>query len=177
MSVRGVRINLIGGSGSGTSTLGAQLADILDCLHIEADALHHLPTDPPYREQRDPDERAELLREHTRREAWVLSGGVMDWGVEIDATHVIWLTPPHETRMSRLKSREIERLGSRIEPEGEMHMDHLEFMRWASAYEAGGVDGKTLARHAAWFETLDVPKMRISEDVALESVLDFICGR
>ena len=80
---------VIGLSGSGKSTLAGQLAEILDCPHIELDALHWGPGWTPVP--------LELFRERTAQalggEAWTTDGNyskVRDivWG---RADTVVWL--------------------------------------------------------------------------------------
>jgi adenylate kinase family enzyme len=45
------RIHILGASGSGTTTLGAALADRLGHPHVDADSLFWLPTDPPFTDE------------------------------------------------------------------------------------------------------------------------------
>ena len=47
-----VRIHLTGASGSGTTTLGAALAQRLACAHHDTDSFFWLPTDPPFLDAR-----------------------------------------------------------------------------------------------------------------------------
>ena len=56
-----MRIHIMGASGSGTSTLGAALANHLCVDHFDADDFYWLPTVPPYTTKRDPVARLALL--------------------------------------------------------------------------------------------------------------------
>ncbi|MEO6565651.1 MAG: adenylate kinase, partial [Casimicrobiaceae bacterium] len=56
-----MHIHITGASGSGTSTLGAALANHLDVAHFDADDFYWLPTVPPYTAKRDPASRLTLL--------------------------------------------------------------------------------------------------------------------
>lgn len=53
-------------------------------------------------------------------------------------------------RIARLKKREKERFGSRIEPGGDMYQQHLEFIDWAKKYDTGGLNMRSKAKHDEW---------------------------
>lgn len=144
---------MLGASGCGASTTGRALADALGVAYFDSDDYFHGPSDPPYNAARAPDERyARIMADLELRPSWVLGGGVAGWDPEpeLDFTQVIFLWVPWEVREVRLKRRERERFGARIEPGGDMHAQHLAFMEWASRYDVGDVEGKTFARHRAW---------------------------
>ena len=156
----GIRINVIGGSGSGTSTLGRSLASALSLPHFESDAYFHVPSDPPYQNQRPAEERYQLIcRDLGADGSWVLSGGIADWNPypELSFTCVVFLYVPTAIRIERLRHRERARFGSRIEVGGDMYDTHREFINWASRYDEGGIEGKTLARHQAYLASQQCP--------------------
>jgi adenylate kinase family enzyme len=67
------RIHILGASGSGTTTLGRALAAHLHFPHFDTDDYFWLPTDPPYTQQRERIERAQLLmNDVTAHDAWVV---------------------------------------------------------------------------------------------------------
>jgi shikimate kinase len=152
-----VRINVIGASGSGTSTLGQSLALALDVPFFESDDFYHAPTDPPFQRQRPAEERYELLCRDLKPEAsWVLGGGVVGWVPcpVLRFTAVVFLYVPTEIRVERLRLRERRRFGNRIDEGGDMHGMHESFIDWASRYDIGDIEGKTLARHEAFLKGL-----------------------
>lgn len=155
-----VRINVIGASGSGTSTLGQSLALALGIPFFESDDFYHASTDPPFQRQRPARERYQLLCRDLKPEAsWVLSGGVVGWVPcpELRFTCVVFLYVPTEIRVERLRLRERRRFGSRIDEGGDMHDIHENFIDWASRYDIGDIEGKTLARHEAFLRSLRCP--------------------
>lgn len=78
------KLHIVGGSGTGTTTLGRAVADAWAVPHADSDDYFWVPTDPPYTQQRNPARRVELMLEvFARRSAWVLSGGINGWGDEI----------------------------------------------------------------------------------------------
>jgi adenylate kinase family enzyme len=149
----GIRINVIGGSGSGTSTLGRALATALAIPHFDSDDYFHAPSDPPFQKPRDVEERLELICRDLRPDQnWVLSGGIVGWlpCPRLDFTFIVFLYVPTPVRIERLRFREWARFGSRIEEGGDMHDTHREFIEWASRYDEGDIEGKTLTRHEAF---------------------------
>ena len=68
------RINIMGAAGSGVSTLGRALAQRIGGEHFDTDDFCWLPTDPPFRKQREVPERLKLLDAALRdSDRWVLS--------------------------------------------------------------------------------------------------------
>lgn len=152
----GVRIQLIGGSGSGTSTVGRVLAAALALPHFESDDYYHAPTDPPYQRPRPAAERYELVcRDLKPSASWVLSGGMVGWtpSPQLALTCIVLLDVPTAVRIERLRRRERARFGDRIDEGGDMCDTHREFIDWASRYDVGGIEGKTLARHEAYLSS------------------------
>lgn len=147
------RINVIGASGSGTSSLGKSLASALAIPHFESDDYFHAPTDPPFQSLRPPEERYELICRDLGSEAnWVLSGGIVGWlpSPRLNFTCIVFLYVPTPVRIERLRLRERTRFGHRVDEGGDMHDTHEEFIDWASRYDAGDIEGKTLALHEAY---------------------------
>ena len=154
-TMTGIRINLIGASGSGTSTVGRSLASALSLPHFDSDDFYHTSSDPPFQNPRPVEERYELIRRDLSPDAsWILSGGIVGWSPipVLDFTCVVFLYVPMPLRVERLRLREQEYFGNRILIGGDMHNTHDEFIAWASAYDVGGIEGKTLARHEAYLK-------------------------
>jgi adenylate kinase family enzyme len=150
-------IHLTGASGSGTTTLGAVLAQALSLPHLDTDDFYWLPTDPPFSRKRPMPERLECLLAalDAAPHGFVLSGSCCGWGDPLRARfdHVVWLGLPAEERLDRLERRERARFGAAaLAPGGAMHEPHREFMAWAARYDEGGLEVRSHARHAAWLE-------------------------
>jgi adenylate kinase family enzyme len=108
------RVHIFGASGSGTTTLGASLAQSLWCPHFDSDNYLWLPTDPPFQQLRKREQRQHLMiADLSSEHGWVLSGSLCGWGdVAIplfDLAVFLWI--PQELRMSRLLHREQQRYG------------------------------------------------------------------
>ena len=173
------RVNVIGASGVGKTTLALALAERLGVPHFDGDDYYHLPTDPPYRTPRTPEDRCALLeRDLAGRDAFVVSGGVATWTPtpELRATLLVFLWLPTELRLERLVRRERERFGARLLPGGDMADDHAEFLRWTRGYEDGtafGTNTRPLHEHAIRRATCPVLRLEgpLSPDDALARVL------
>lgn len=167
-----------GAAGSGTSTLAAALAEHWLARPLEADDLFWLPTTPPFKTKRDPLERRALLaaalRQYPRA---VVAGSIVGWGVDALFDLVVFLYVEPAVRLRRLQAREAACFG-RPDPA---------FLAWAAQYDEGPPQGRSLAKHEAWLQTLKCPVVRcvgerpLPEQVALVAQaaggLPFLGGR
>ena len=159
------RIHVTGASGAVVTTLGRALADALALPHHDTDDYLWLPTIPPYRTLRDSADRLRLMGEmFLPRADWVLSGGLDGWGDSFVSLFdlVVFLQVPQDIRIARLHAREARHFGADgIAPGGWRHAETAEFIAWASHYEDGTREGRSLARHEAWLATLPCRVLRL----------------
>lgn len=150
-------IHIFGASGSGTSTLGRKICEELGYRFMDTDDYFWLPTNPKYTQKRPREERLELMRKDiAAAENVVISGSLTDWGDALIPlfTLAIRLETDTDTRIRRIQVREREKFGSRIEPGGDMYQQHLEFIDWARAYDTGGTEMRSRAKHDEWQKLL-----------------------
>jgi protein-L-isoaspartate(D-aspartate) O-methyltransferase len=160
----GCRIHITGASGSGVTTLGRAMADALAIPHHDTDDYYWLPTDPPFQQPRDILHRIRLMQEmFLPRDAWVLSGSCDSWADKITPLLdlVVFLHVPTEIRLHRLRDREARR--GFVDPE---------FMEWASHYDDGTREGRSMPRHEAWLKTLSCPVLRLDGTLPLTELVD-----
>lgn len=123
------RIHIMGASGSGTTSLASALADRHGHRHLDTDDFYWLPTDPPYRQPRQREERLVLLRSALAESAsWVLSGSLCGWGDPLISEFdlVVFLVVPTEVRLARLRARELQRYGHEaIAAGGKLHQAYV----------------------------------------------------
>ena len=165
------RIHIVGASGSGTSSLAAELAGRYGHRHLDTDDFYWRRTDPPFREKRPPEERLASLRT-TFQEAkrWVVSGSLCGWGDPLipEFELVVFLLVPTPVRLARLRAREIERYGRQaIAPGGALHEAHVEFLEWAGRYDTGDPEMRSRAMHEAWLAALPCSVVRLEGDLSI----------
>lgn len=98
------RIAVVGGSGSGKSTVGRRLADRNDVAYVELDALHWGPNWTP----RPDDEFRARVEDAISGDAWVVDGnytGKLGELVLERADLVVWLDLPLRVTLRRLWTR------------------------------------------------------------------------
>jgi adenylate kinase family enzyme len=159
------RIYVMGASGSGVTTLGRALADAMAVPHHDTDDYYWQPTIPPYQKKRDIAERLRLMRElFLPRADWILSGSLDGWGDAIIPSFdlVIFLVTPRAIRLQRLRDREAMHFGAdAIAPNRWRYKETAEFIEWASHYEEGDLEGRSMARHETWLVKLPCPVLRL----------------
>ena len=148
----------MGASGAGVTTLGRALADALAIPHHDSDDYYWLPTSPPFMQKRNVADGLRLMHEvFLPRADWVLSSSLDVWGASIVPLfdHVVFLSVPTDIWLPRLRDRDERRFGAEaIAPGGWRHRQTAEFLDWASHYDDGAREGRSLARHEAWLKTL-----------------------
>ena len=160
-------ILITGASGSGTSTLGAALANELGIAHLEADDYYWLPTVPPFTTKRDRAERlSSVLRDVRAKQSAVLAGSIMEWGLELESAFdlIVFLYLDAAIRVERLRAREIEFLGKADE----------EFLEWAAQYDEGIQGGRSLAKQQAWLAARTCPVLELRGNLTVRERVDAV---
>jgi adenylate kinase family enzyme len=170
MNSRFRRIHITGASGSGTTTLGAAVAEALDVKHLDADDFAWVATEPPFLHRREPPERtAMFMAAIAGVERWVLSGSLLRWGDELTPLFdlVVFLHIPQHVRLARLMARERARYGAKIDPGGSLYESNQAFMAGARGYESGEYPVQNLVNARAWLARLTCPVLEIEGDIPL----------
>lgn len=170
-------IHIYGASGSGTTTLAKYICDNLGYALMDTDDYYWLPTNPPFTSKRSIPERLELMkRDIARYDNVVLSGSFVGWGDELIPlfTLAIRMVTDTNIRLERLKERERKEFGSRIDPDGDMYQNHLEFLEYAEAYDAGDLNVRSKAKHDAWENLLHCPRLTLDGSRPLSSNLELV---
>ena len=168
------RIHIVGASGTGTSTLGAALARRLGYPHIDADALFWMPTDPPFTTPRPADDRQALLRQRLPiTDPWVFSGSALKWAASLEPFHdlLVFLRLDPALRRERLRRREAERYGARIEAGGDMAAASAAFLQWAHAYDSAGPEQRSLIAHEQWLASQKAPVLRLDSAAPVQDLV------
>ena len=162
-----MRVLIIGASGSGTTTLGREVAGIKGWDFLDADEYYWVPTDPPYMEKRDHAKRVSMiLNDLSFCSNAVVSGSIMNWGSELEDSFdlVVFLYLDTKIRVERVQNRELERFGS-VDPK---------FIEWLSEYDTGPSEGRSLVRHNDWLSNRKCKVVRIEGDLSVQERVDIV---
>ena len=174
-------VHIFGASGSGTTTMGKKICDELGYKHMDTDDYYWLPTNPKFTQKRPAEERLALMeRDIDTHENIVISGSLAGWGDPLIPrfTLAIRMELEQSLRIERLRKREYERFGARIEEGGDMYEQHLAFIEWAKTYDTGDMAHRSKMRHDAWERTLPCETVHLnsadSPDVNFEIIKEKI---
>ncbi len=170
-------IHIYGASGSGTSTLGRFICDKLGYFFMDSDAYFWEPTDPPFTAKRKASDRVSLMRKDIEKyKKVVISGSLVDWGDELIPLFTLAIRVKTDTaiRIDRLKRRERERFGSRLDPGGDMYENHREFIDWAASYDSGGLDMRSKSKHDEWQKLLQCRQILLDGSLPVEKNFEII---
>lgn len=161
------RINIVGGPGSGTTTLGQALSTRLGFGFADADDFYWKSTTPPFKEKFDADARLEMLLGRLRTfDGCIVSGSICGWGAELENSFdlVIFLSLATDLRLQRIQARELARFGGA----------NPAFVAWAAQYDEGRLPGRSRPRHEAWLAGRQCRIMRFEGDQNIGQRIDQI---
>ena len=174
-------IIVFGASGSGTTTLGKELARLLGFRHFDLDDYYwRWDTELPFTVARPRAERiGKLLGDMERCPHFVLSGSLGTWSEPfiplLDLA--VFATAPAAVRVERLHARELSRYGDRIRAGGDMHSEHKGFLDWAEQYDTMEPPERCLKLHEKWIESLICPVLRVDGTIAIEENAEIIMNQ
>ena len=95
---------------------------------------------------------------------FVFSGATTHWTMPLEphCDLVVFLYLDPAIRMVRLRRRESERFGARIQPGGDMATIHRAFIAWAEGYDTDGSAQSSLLLHTAWLADQPAPVLRLN---------------
>jgi adenylate kinase family enzyme len=171
------RLLILGASGSGTSTLGREIAASQGIALFDADDFFWESTDPPFQRIRERAERERLLTGAlSPGKRWVLTGSICGWGdVLIPLLDLaVFVVTPRTLRLERLRERERHRFGERLSPGGDMRHQYRAFLTWAARYDEGPIEMRSRRLHEQWLKQLVCPVVRVDGSRPIEMLHDQI---
>ena len=156
-------IVVFGASGSGCTTLGRELARLLNFEHFDTDDYFFEINNPPVEMKERPlNERISLLRPLLKND-FVISGCIREWDGAFDSmlSMAVFLVTPTEIRIERAENREFNRNGERIKLGGDLYVQHRKFIDYIATYDNGGMETRSLASQEAWAKKLTCPVLRV----------------
>lgn len=157
-------IIVFGASGSGTTTIGRELAKILNFTHLDVDDYFWQETEVPFTVKCPREERiAKLLAAIKNCRGFIMSGSICGWDEPFLSylDLAVYVTTPTKIRIERLNERESKRFGNRILESGDMYESHREFVEWSATYDTAGTDQRSQALHEEWINKLTCPALRV----------------
>ncbi|MBO1511075.1 ATP-binding protein [Metabacillus bambusae] len=168
------KIHIFGASGSGTSTLGTSLSNVLPYIHLDTDDYFWIKK---FSEQREVNEKRKLLREDLLMyNNLILSGALCGWGDSFKSYFdlVIFLWIPKNIRLERLQQREFQRYGNDILAGGSKYEQSKAFLEWASLYDEAGMEVRSKTLHEHWMTDLNCPVLRIEGDYTVQERIEIV---
>jgi adenylate kinase family enzyme len=177
------RIIVFGASGTGCSTLGFALSQILGISLIETDDLYWDQKVEPFTRPNSKEQRQKLTQMTFATQAeWVLAGSVTGWS-EFDTSQItaaLFLSCDPKVRVQRITEREIARFGrERLFGDGDRAKNFSEFIEWTKHYDLGDFPGRSRPLHETWVKELACPVLSLdttesSHQNLLDQTLDFL---
>lgn len=170
-------IHIYGSAGSGTSTIGRFISDKLGYFFMDTDDYYWEATNPPYTTKRNVSDRITRMRNDIAKyEKAVISGSLVNWGDELIPLLTLAVRVETDTgiRIDRLKAREREHFGNRIDIGGDMYQIHQEFIDWAASYDTGGLDMRSKSKHDKWEKQLRCPRILLDGSLPVEKNFEII---
>lgn len=170
-------IHIYGASGSGTSTIGRFISDKAGYFFMDTDDYFWEATNPPYRIKRNISDRIAWMRNDIAGyDKVVISGSLVDWGDVLIPLFTLAIRVETDTaiRIDRLKKREREHFGSRIDAGGDMYENHREFIDWAASYDTGDLNMRSKSKHDEWQKQLHCPIILLNGSLPVEKSFETI---
>lgn len=170
-----MKILIFGASGSGTTTLGKELAKTTGFMHLDADDYYWNSTPTPFQEKIPLTERNQMLtKDFEKHKNVILTGSMVSWGGQWERAFVmvifIYLNP--KVRIDRLKKRELERYGDKLLTDEQVQRNSDEFIQWAKKYDDPNFTGRSLKVHNDWIKKLSCPVFRIDGEMDLNTKIE-----
>ncbi|MGZ9584272.1 hypothetical protein [Paenibacillus marinisediminis] len=156
-------IIIFGSSGSGTTTLGREVAKRLGFQHFDLDDyLWRWDTEIPFTVTKPREERIELLMgDISKFPHFVMSGSMDSYNAPFVPLFdlAVLNSAPVETRVERVNAREFARFDERILPGGDMFENHKDFLAMIRRYDSDGSPCRRV--HEQWAATLSCPVLHV----------------
>lgn len=149
-------IIIFGANGCGKTTLGRELARILNFKHIDHEDYAFEKSEIPYTAERSFDKCVELMfADIEKSRGFVISAVTGNFGIDIEARYdlAVYIEAPLELRIERVKQRNLERFGERVLEGGDMYEGQKQFTDF--------VTSRSLSRIEQYADTLTCPVIRI----------------
>lgn len=174
---KNLKIIIFGASGVGTTTLANSLAKRLNWIHLDADAYYWKKTTPPFQIKIPLEKRNENLKtDFNKHQKVIISGSLITWSNYWNTAFDlgVFLKLPPAIRMARLKNRELERYGTKLQTDREIIKKSVDFLAWAKRYDDTSFDGRSISQHRKWIQLLACKVIEIDGDLTNEERIKMV---
>lgn len=145
-------IAIVGGNGSGKTSLGKTLADMLGYKHMDIEDYYFKESAIPYADSRTREEvLALLLADIRKHRQFIISSVNCDFGDIINAMYdcIIYIKVPLEVRLNRIEQRGVNKFGNRVLEGGDMYEQEQEFYHFVAS--------RTMEKTDIWLHSMKCP--------------------
>jgi adenylate kinase family enzyme len=170
-------INIFGSSGSGSTTLGEEIAKEFNFKFIDVDDYLWKKTDPPFTVRHSNQETLNLIQNQlSDKQPAVISGSLVDIANSLKERIdlFLYINLDRNIRVKRITNRENNRFGDRILPGGDLHQQHLDFLKWVSNYEDNPETLRSRKQHLLWLDDVSVTVLKITEELTITELLNLV---
>lgn len=172
-----MRIQIIGGSGTGKSTLGEYFAHREQIKWIDTDS--YLWKDDTFLENNPIEIRREMYqRDISSNKCYVVSGSIFSWHPDgfSDRELLVFLSLPENERMDRIRKREISRKTGKQSWLDEHGLYTNDFIEWCKTYltETDKSQGGTYVAQRYEMELSQSPILQLDSSKEVEALYDEI---
>lgn len=166
-------IIIFGSAGSGKTTLGKVVAEVLGFSYFDIDDyIWRKDTERPFTVMYTRKEKAgRLMADISQRTHFVMAGSMDSFNAPFVPLFdlAVHITAPVHVRIARIHDREYKMYGERILEGGDMYEEHQHFLEVSAMYD---IDGSPCMKiHEAWAASLPCKVLRLNgEDELNENV-------
>jgi len=140
-------IYIYGASGAGSTTLGEEFSKKYNCNLFDTDIYFWRYYD---NHQRRMDSMLDDIKKSDKD--IIITGSFWNWKCDYQEllTYIdiyVRVMLDQKIRMERLKEREKQRYGARIEKGGDLYEENKKRLKWAEEYDTGGIEMRSLKAH------------------------------
>jgi hypothetical protein len=163
------RVLIVGGPGSGKTTLAHRLADQVGCPCFELDAVGYEGGAGP---ERSPADRQRDIATIVNQRAWVAEGSYTGWidPLATAADVIVWLDVPWRTARHRLITRHVKASLRRSNRHRGLRK-LWRFVRFAQAYYTATEEGQGRVQTATWLAGFTTPVIVCRTNADLERLI------
>ena len=173
-----MKLNILGASGTGVTTLGKRLSSELNITYFDSDDFFWENSKIPYSVKQNPKNRDKnILEKLNETEKWILGGSVINWSSEIHNQFdtIIFLHIPQKVRLERLRIREYERYGEIIKTDSFWKNRYDNFIKWAKDYDdVKGIANRNIKTHKKWLDKHKSKVINLKGDLSTDERIKII---